>query len=242
MSNLSLPSLLADIHRDVHGRLKIARRSIAHPSSKGDASETAWINVLSRYLPQRYQAKKAFVIDSKNNSSEQIDIVVFDRQYSPLVFEHEGCIVVPAESVYAAFEVKQAVDKGSIEYTKRKLESVRKLHRTSLPIPYAESTYPPKAQPHIIGGLLTLDSSWNPPCGEPLTTSLGDGTGDDGIDIGCISAHGYYSLNREGNCYDIVPLGESSTTAFLFRLISLLQSSGTVPMIDLEAYARWLGK
>jgi hypothetical protein len=29
-------------------------------------------------------------------------------------------------------------------------------------------------------------------------------------------------------------------TAFLFNLISQLQFSGTVPMIDVQAYARWL--
>jgi len=31
-------------------------------------------------------------------------------------------------------------------------------------------------------------------------------------------------------------------TAFLFNLISRLQFSGTVPMIDVQAYARWLTK
>jgi hypothetical protein len=31
-----------------------------------------------------------------------------------------------------------------------------------------------------------------------------------------------------------------STWAFLFRLISTLQFSGTVPMIDIQAYAQWL--
>ncbi len=31
-------------------------------------------------------------------------------------------------------------------------------------------------------------------------------------------------------------------TAFLFKLISQLQFSGTVPMIDIQAYARWLGR
>jgi len=30
------------------------------------------------------------------------------------------------------------------------------------------------------------------------------------------------------------------TTAFLFKLISMLQFSGTVPMIDVNAYAEWL--
>jgi hypothetical protein len=35
---------------------------------------------------------------------------------------------------------------------------------------------------------------------------------------------------------------DRAATAFLFKLISLLQFSGTVPMIDVEAYAKWLVK
>jgi hypothetical protein len=41
--------------------------------------------------------------------------------------------------------------------------------------------------------------------------------------------------------YEFTPEGRPAT-AFLFKLISGLQSSGTVPMIDVQAYARWLAK
>ena len=34
--------------------------------------------------------------------------------------------------------------------------------------------------------------------------------------------------------------GGRPATAFLFNLISTLQFSGTVPMIDVQAYAQWL--
>jgi hypothetical protein len=37
-------------------------------------------------------------------------------------------------------------------------------------------------------------------------------------------------------------LGGKPATAFLFNLISQLQLSGTVPMIDVQAYARCLTK
>jgi hypothetical protein len=39
--------------------------------------------------------------------------------------------------------------------------------------------------------------------------------------------------------YAIVPAGKPAT-AFLFELIARLQSSATVPMIDIRAYAQWL--
>jgi Domain of unknown function (DUF6602) len=52
----------------------------------------------------------AHVVDSGGKFSEQIDVVVYDRQYSPLIFEIEGEKVIPAESVYAAFEAKQTMN------------------------------------------------------------------------------------------------------------------------------------
>lgn len=64
-------------------------------------------------------------------------IVVFDRQYSPFIFTLEDETIIPAESVYAVFEAKQTVDAGMVTYAQKKIASVRRLHRTSLPIPYA---------------------------------------------------------------------------------------------------------
>jgi hypothetical protein len=58
----------------------------------------------------RYQAEKAHVVDSTGAFSEQIDVVVFDRQYSPFIFKFEGQIIIPAESVYALFEAKQGIN------------------------------------------------------------------------------------------------------------------------------------
>lgn len=52
--------------------------------AKGDASESVWRELLQAYLPKRYQAETAHVVDSKGAFSDQIDVVVFDRQYSPL--------------------------------------------------------------------------------------------------------------------------------------------------------------
>jgi hypothetical protein len=61
-----------------------------HPVAKGDASEKVWLTLLQNYLPQRYQAATAYVVDSVGKFSDQIDVVVFDRQYSPFIFLYEG--------------------------------------------------------------------------------------------------------------------------------------------------------
>lgn len=241
MTTWSLSQLLAGLHDDIQQRLETVRRSFGHPGTKGDAGEKVWLELLQTYLPHRYQAATAHIVDSNGMFSEQIDVVIFDRQYSPFIFQYEGQTIIPAESVYAVFEAKQTVDAAHVSYAQKKVASARRLHRTSLPIPYAQGVYPPKPLIPIYGGLLTFESEWNPALGQPLLDALGDGRGDDCLDFGCIAAHGYFSFDQQSGRYEVHGGGKPAT-AFLFRLISQLQFSGTVPMIDVQAYARWLTK
>jgi hypothetical protein len=241
MTEWSLSQLLAGLHDDIQRRLETVRKSFGHPVAKGDASETVWLELLQTYLPQRYQAATAHVVDSKDMFSDQIDVVVFDRQYSPFIFRYQGQTVIPAESVYAVFEAKQSINAREIDYAQKKVDSVRRLHRTSLPIPYAKGTYPAKPLIPILGGILTFESDWTPAFGQPLSEALGVGGAETRLDIGCIAAHGYFSLNQETNAYETFAGGKAAT-AFLFKLISQLQFSGTVPMIDVQAYAQWLSR
>ena len=196
-----------------------------------------WLELLQTYLPRRYRAEKAHVVDSKGDFSEQIDVVVFDRQYSPFIFKYEGQVIIPAESVYAAFEAKQAIDAGHVDYAQKKVASVRRLHRTSLPIPYAAGTYPAKPPAHMLGGILTFESDWRPPLGDPLIAALSKAPADR-LDLNCVAAHGIFGFD-DASAFTITSGGKPAT-AFLLELIARLQGIATVPMIDTRAYARWL--
>lgn len=240
MSTWSLPQILENLHKDIQQRLEIVRSSFSHPGTKGDASESVWIELFEKYLPQRYEAATAHVVDSKGVFSDQIDVVVFDRQYSPFIFQYQGQKVIPAESIYAVFEAKQTINSAQIAYAQKKVASVRRLHRTSLPIPYAKGTYPAKPLIPIYGGFLAFESDWTPSFGKPMLDALGSDNNDGRLDFGCVAADGYFNLNPEMT-YELHQGGKPAT-AFLFKLISQLQFSGTVPMIDVQAYAEWLTK
>lgn len=238
MSDWSLARLLANVHDDIQQRLSISRGAFGHPTTKGDASEAVWLELLQKYLPKRYQVEKAHIVDSNGDFSDQIDVVVFDRQYSPFIFSYEGQKVLAAESVYAVFEAKQSMNAAHVAYAQDKVERVRRLYRTSLPIPHAGGTYAPKPLPHILGGLLTFESDWTPALGESLLDALGTGSGDRRLDIGCVAAHGTFACDAAG-CH-VANAHAKAATAFLLELIARLQSSATVPMIDVRAYAKWL--
>ena len=75
--------------------------------------------------------------------------------------------------------------------------------------------------------------------GESLVKNLSGHTTHGAIDIGCVAAHGYYYFDKEKRNYEVC-VSTKAATAFLFKLISELQYSGTVPMIDVLAYSKWM--
>jgi hypothetical protein len=240
MSTWSLQTLLSTLHDDIERRLAHARTTLQHPGVKGDASENIWRELLSTYLPKRYAVATAHVVDSKGTFSEQIDVVIFDRQYSPFVFSFEGQLVIPAESVYAVFEAKQALNGDLLKYARDKAASVRQLHRTSMPVPHVGGTSAPKQPSRILGGILALDSDWSPALGQPFETALNAGDDLRKLDIGCCASHGAFWSSDQGG-YEILRGGKPAT-AFLLELIARLQTMATVPMMDVRAYAAWLAK
>lgn len=212
---------------------------LVHPVDKGNNAEQNWLDWFNNYFPKRYKAAKATIIDSKGNSSDQIDVVLYDNQYSYLAFNQNGILYIPAESVYAVFEVKQVINKNNMEYAGKKAESVRLLHRTSAPIKYAQGVYPAKELHHIIAGILATSSDWNEPFGKPFKKTFIRYNDLQKIDCGCVLNTGAFFYNYNDNKLSTSVAGESLVYFFLQLLISL-QEIGTVPAIDLKEYMRKL--
>lgn len=233
-----LSELLENLHADVQHKLTTVRKSFKHSVIKGDGAENVWVDLFNQYLPERYRASRAFVVDSNNQFSEQIDVVIYDRQYSPFIFHYAEQLIIPAESVYAVFEVKQILSKEHIKAARKKVSSVRRLHITSLPIPHAGGVYPAKPPINIIGGLLALENDQKQL--ETLKSNLEQQKDDTGLlNIGC-AADGCFFFYEKSRHDMTIKRHSKATTAFLFELLSQLQSCGTVPMIDIHAYGKWL--
>ena len=202
---------------------------LGHPVSQGDLSEGKWIKFLRSFLPNRYEVSKGFVFDSRGGVSEQMDIVVFDRFHSPLVYETDNSEkYVTAESVYAVFEVKQKADKGFVEYADKKIQSVLDLHRTNRGMIASGRALPPRELTHIIGGLLTTDSI------RPATLSKHIEQSSN-IDIVCSALKGTFHKKTSGEVVRSSP--EESVFAFYFLLLNELYKLGTVGAIDIQEYA-----
>lgn len=228
-----MKNAFVDVQAELALKLKRAAQSISHAGTHGTVVEDHWIEVFRAYLPNRYQVATGLVIDSLGNRSDQIDIVIFDRHFTPTLLDQQNHRYIPVEAVYAILESKPHFDKSYLEYAGKKAESVRKLHRTSTSIAHAGGTYAPKPLFPILAGIVAPKSSWADGLGEHFLKHL-PAEKLEQLDCGCALDHGAFDSFDE----KLKVVGsEGSLIYFLFRLLSRLQSLGTVPAIDWAAYA-----
>ncbi len=230
------------LQETLEASLHASSKAHNHPVAKGDATEENWLKMLKAHLPKRYEASKAIVIDSNGAMSEQIDIVVYDWQYTPILYNADNQRYIPAESVYAVFEVKPSINRKYVIYAGEKVESVRKLHRTSAEITHAGGKYEPRPPFPILGGILAYESEWKPGFGIPFTNVLGELTTHQRLELGCAITEGAFEIDY---LEDKVSLTSSEPSlalvTFFFRLLARLQGLGTVSAIDYREYIKSLG-
>ncbi|MBK8722300.1 MAG: hypothetical protein IPL95_08535 [Saprospiraceae bacterium] len=268
MNNVPLSELFQGLQSQMVSQLNTNRDFIYHPGSKGDSLENAWIEWLSKYLPNRYSVNKAIIIDHLGNTSHQIDIVIYDNWFTPFIFSQNGFHYIPAEGVYAVFEVKPDISdysdgKTNIEYCAEKIESVRKLVRTSTNMINSGKLLYPRPLTKIIGGILTSTKSGDRTNNKTINKHIQEQMNLRSIDIGCIADYGSFFVDYEPS-EEIKELGqdvylkfyenrickeikysksENSLVTFFMQLTRHLQQSiGTVPAIDLQKYLDTIGE
>lgn len=220
-------------------QLALSSKSITHNGVMGEVNEQHFIEALRRYLPKRYEVSQGIVIDSNGATSDQIDIIIFDHQYTPTLLDQHAHRFVPAEAVYCVLEAKPTINKEYLEYAGDKAASVRRLHRTSVPIPHAGGEYPPKALFHIISGIIAPNVEW----AEGLTSdafaeNLNNLQNARALECGvALSDRAFDTYSGKLALSHI----KGSFASFLFRLIQRLQSLGTVPAVDWNKYGSILG-
>ena len=267
-NRIDIKELFRGLQNQMVAQLNTNREFILHPGSKGDSLENVWIEWLRKYLPNRYFVDKAIIIDSNGDLSNQIDLVIYDQQYTPFVLTQNGIHYIPAEGVYAVFEVKpdfqgKVEDHNFFEYTGIKIESVRKLKRTSVAIINAGQVVKARPLTKIIGGILASTNSFSHSNNKTIESHIKNLTGLQTIEIGCAVDYGSFFVNYKGEenlnnpvleerisnyykdrVFDKVTFSEkeNSLVTFFLQLTRYLQQSiGTVAAIDLNAYSKSVG-
>ena len=216
-----------DLH-DIFLRVQhqmLAQLSVAHPfehaSAAGSATEHHWIYIFPHYLPKPTAPPPPSSSIPLGRRSRQIDIAIFDHLYSPALFPHASGVHVPAESVYAVFEIKPTFSRQWLRDAADKAASVRDLHRTT-----------PNPQP-ILAGLLAAGSVWTP---LGFAANLQSSLQSTPLDIGCCLEYGAFEQTHTLR----ISSPDESLIFFVLRLLERLRAMGPAPAIDLMQYARGL--
>lgn len=268
MNNVNIELLFGGLQNQMNSQLNTSREFITHPGSKGDALENAWIEWLKKYLPNRYCVDKAIVIDHEGNTSQQMDIVIYDNWFTPFIFNQNGFYYIPAEGVYAVFEVKPDIqgnvgDKSYIEYAGEKIESVRVLKREAASFINGGKKFDPRPLTKIVGGILCSTNSFTHENNNTLEKHLKALKNLKSIDLGCIADYGSFYIDYKPNV-EINLIGQDaylefyskrqfnklkfsapnhSFVTFYMQLTRYLQQAiGTIPAINLNAYLKNIGE
>ncbi|MEP7354497.1 MAG: DUF6602 domain-containing protein [Acidobacteriota bacterium] len=192
--HLNLTEVFRRVQLELQAQLALSRL-IEHPSTAGTACENHWRDILDDYLPKRYIAAPAFVINAAGQRSRQIDIAIFDHLHSTPLFPNNAAVHISIECVRAVFEVKQTITRQWLRDAGEKAASVRALHSNP-------------QQSNIIAGLLAATSIWNPTTFQHnLTRALSSLPPTHQINLGCALNHGSFDhtpnscgMGHEAHC------------------------------------------
>ena len=225
-----------------------------HPTTKGNVSEEAWRELLRRYLPTRYRVSTGFVISVDGGMSDQIDCVVYDNVFTPAFFGEHGLSYIPAEAVYAVFEIKPDVTSENIKYAADKVRSVRMLRRTTGAYIGDGERKIPKPHFHIIGGLMArkikgktwsgvqvaLDNLQRPEFGLPPKLLDIVFTAESGVaDYLEIGGDAVFSSDAPVSAPKMHSSEGSGLMIGILRLVQALQGQGTAPAVEWD---EWMSK
>lgn len=225
---MDIKSLFSTKQKILESKLSVL---LDHPVTKGNHCESAWIDFFRSFLPNKYAVDKGFVFDSEGKISEQIDIIIYDALYAPLIFGTDaGEKYVTAESVYAVFDSKPEINKATLEYTNKKVGSVKALKRSRRGVINAGKYYPPRELTHIIGGILAVNLVEIDTINKHIKLY-------DNIDIGCAIKFHSFLVDWKNNAKLSWASGEETILAFFYMILDELYKLGTVAGIDIRTYA-----
>ncbi|ACZ78072.1 conserved hypothetical protein [Dickeya parazeae Ech586] len=136
-----------------------SRAAITHEGVKGDVNEGYFLDIIRQYLPERYSVDRGIVVNSAGRTSDQIDVIIFDRHYTPTLLNQQGHRLIPAEAVYAVMEVKPIIDASNLDYAADKAASVRSLDRTNMTFRHSGGVGRGRLF-NIITGIIAIDVDW----------------------------------------------------------------------------------
>ncbi|MCK4267253.1 MAG: hypothetical protein KAX16_00365 [Actinomycetia bacterium] len=106
-------------------------QSIEHNVIKGQSREAIIVKeFLSPYLPKRYSIDTGILVDINDIQSKQLDLIIFDSFFAPILKDLESNKLLFPETVFAMIESKSTLNKKEINDIIKKSSSVWNISKT----------------------------------------------------------------------------------------------------------------
>lgn len=105
--------------------------TLIHPGEFGMYREKIVAELLKPFLPSKLAVGTGFIITCQNNISTQCDIIIYDKENTPIIENGEQRFF-PIECVVGVIEVKSVLNKTKFKEALQKLSNIKKL-RSDIP-------------------------------------------------------------------------------------------------------------
>lgn len=92
-----------------------------HQLTTGTYRETIWMSLFKQIIPHKFSIKQGvFIMDSNGNTSAEVDLVIFDEQYTPYIFNYGEICFIPIEAIAVVVQCKSFTldDKNLTDWVK----------------------------------------------------------------------------------------------------------------------------
>jgi len=124
-----LQKIFQGLNQKLWADFEFLSSQLSHSLSTGEAREFVLKELLRQYLPAKLGVEKGIIISSAENEfpSKQIDIIIYDKLNTPVLYNAENLRIFPIEGVYAVIEVKSNLNSTTLKNAIDNIRSVKKM-------------------------------------------------------------------------------------------------------------------
>ncbi len=129
---LNLEKFFESVSKNLENEFENMASLISHRGEAGEGREDVLKKILRKHIPKRYGVDSGFVFDAFGNDSKQMDIIIYEANYTP-VFEIVGeKRYFPCETVVAVGQVRTNIgSRKKLADCLDNIKSAKKLDRSN---------------------------------------------------------------------------------------------------------------
>ncbi|MGM0711925.1 DUF6602 domain-containing protein [Brevibacillus parabrevis] len=112
---------IIDNYKGLAGSLaqQLTLKTPNHHVTTGSHREEVWKSLFVQMVPRKFHIEQGvFIIDSEGHISDEVDLAIFDENYTPYIFKFGKIKFIPIEAVAVAVQCKSSNINGAEDWAK----------------------------------------------------------------------------------------------------------------------------